>query len=980
MNNEANIQNESKENINFSLSKKAKDNKKVSVQNENNQDFNIENSEVFEAERIKKKRKMEVEIMIKDLYKILDYNLEDFHSSMWNDTLKNVLEKFIEENEKIFLWIELNEINFLADILPEKENLKNPENYEKIKLLYIAKKKKEIYLRPDTLKNEIVSKTIDFSKKITNIIEDISANLVPTILKDERWPENIKKELLLATHKFLANSTEIKSKREEKTILYIPNEQLEEYIKNLNVNIPKHKDLVQRLEFIIVHWAKQIKGVLNSQTNQNDTDSSGPIEEINFWRNCKKNLVNIKYQLRNPKVIKILEILKKANSTQLKNLDKITMNIEKGAVQAEDNLKYLKIFEIPCKKLLELNSKEIPTILNDVFFSIRMLWEKCKYYSSEERIANLFRKVSNEIIKRCSLTINLDDLFKGNVEKCLEELEYSRKCGKKWKRVYEDNIKFMNKTKCWKFEADSVFAQIEAFVQRCNDLKEICEGQIQFARKGKEKEMPYFSGSKNSEIIFILDEIKDSFVKILNKLKDSNENKILDIKSTKWHDDYNVFKLGMKNLDNMYMNLVNFAFDHISTVEQGIEYMVAFKILSKRETIKMHVDKKIEKVNSLMLRELKAAENFAKVKPNPRFYSGNYSGKALWYKNLLSRVKRIKFLFDKLIWIKSPLKEQIESEYQRVENYLKILMIKCFKDFKEKNKDINDTLNKRLNTKILIEADDHRNKSIVPKSTHPAILQSRENSKGYIECNFDKVLSSFIIELSNFQQLGKYGIPNFGGRAEEIANSQKEKLRIYRENVMLVVRDYNSILNLMNEFEKGLFSDHLDKINNSIVRGIKTLRWSSQGTLDNFVKECRSKCQFLEKKIMNFKNAKKSIETKIKSISEKIRFIDFDSRKVHELGTFLFKQERTREKAKTQIEKVFLEIEEILTKIYDNFINKSLKIQEFWFKFVKNFDYMLEDEFKNTGRLSLQELVKAISGDKKTNTNPTQIFKIYISI
>ena len=64
------------------------------------------------------------------------------------------------------------------------------------------------------------------------------------------------------------------------------------------------------------------------------------------------------------------------------------------------------------------------------------------------------------------------------------------------------------------------------------------------------------------------------------KLKGQDESRILDIKSTKWHDDYNIFKLGMKNLDNMYVNLLNFSFDNINTVEQGVEYMIAFKILS----------------------------------------------------------------------------------------------------------------------------------------------------------------------------------------------------------------------------------------------------------------------------------------------------------------------------------------------------------------------------------------------------------------
>lgn len=46
----------------------------------------------------------------------------------------------------------------------------------------------------------------------------------------------------------------------------------------------------------------------------------------------------------------------------------------------------------------------------------------------------------------------------------------------------------------------------------------------------------------------------------------------------------------------------------------------------------------------------------------------------------------------------------------------------------------------------------------------------------------------------------------------------------------------------MNPFERGLFSDHLEKVTITINRGVKILRWSSHGTLDNFVKECKTKC------------------------------------------------------------------------------------------------------------------------------------------
>ena len=62
------------------------------------------------------------------------------------------------------------------------------------------------------------------------------------------------------------------------------------------------------------------------------------------------------------------------------------------------------------------------------------------------------------------MTINLEDLFEGNIESCLDELSYSKECGKKWREIYDKNIAIMPKDKKWDFEPDSIFAQIEAFV------------------------------------------------------------------------------------------------------------------------------------------------------------------------------------------------------------------------------------------------------------------------------------------------------------------------------------------------------------------------------------------------------------------------------------------------------------------------------------------------------------------------------------
>jgi len=127
----------------------------------------------------------------------------------------------------------------------------------------------------------------------------------------------------------------------------------------------------------------------------------------------------------------------------------------------------------------------------------------------------------------------------------------------------------------WDFSSNSIFASVEAFVQRCAELIEICQGQLQFALKGRDNQLPKFGGSRASEIVGILQEIKGSFVKLIDKFKANKKDKILDVKASNWHEEYNTFKTGVKELDVMYQNVIDFAFKQVATVEQGVNMLEA---------------------------------------------------------------------------------------------------------------------------------------------------------------------------------------------------------------------------------------------------------------------------------------------------------------------------------------------------------------------------------------------------------------------
>ena len=908
--------------------------------------------------------------------KTVDYELSNFSVDKWTPEMNKVANDYIKDHKsnKQFIWVEQNVIRY-STIDPPTKATNQVQDGEFIYFLKNRPDSQDVVITMDNIVDLCYTKVLNVEDNMKSLLRNMVHHVLPSFLCDSTWPENIKKEFLSQTHKFLAVLTEEISLMEGKTKLYIPKEDFDATLAPQD-----KKDLIQRLETTLIHWSRQIKDQINNQVNQNDSDNAGPIDEILQWARRKENLTNIKEQLDKPELQQILNILRSSNSSYQKGFIDLRDQISKGAYEAEDNLRFLNSLYDPCKSMESVSPKDIPTILPSLLNCVRMIWEKSNFYNTEDRVAGLLRKISNEIIKRCREHINLSDMLDGDVEKCMKDLDDSIECGRAWKEIYDKTAVVINKYgREWKFKADSIFAQIEAFVQRCNDLKEICEGQIQFARKGKGIVLPKFSGTKGPVIISVLEEIKESFKKYLDRIRGSEQDKILDIKSTKWHDDYNLFKTGMKNLDNMYINQINFAFEKVNTIQQGAEFQEAFDYLARRQTIKSHVHKKIEKLNELMITEMRTSESASKSRLDMPLNHGYFSGKAVWVKSLLFRIEKMKRQYDSLSFIDENLKSVVVEEYQRVEGNLKNFMMEKHKEFKQEAKDLEDQYPRKLDQNILLESDDPNiHSSISARDANPLVRESRALKKGHIESNFDKSLLKLLKEVVCFKKLAKDGVPNFPGPIEDLVNLQRENLRVYRENVMLAIRDYNLILDSMSPFEKSLFKEHLDTINSSKNRGLKILKWSSKGTLDSFVKDCRSKCAAIFSKLLKFKQSKREIEDKCREISQTLKFITFDSRKVYELHEFEQRQQENRESVSKKLRLYINDIRSNQCRTYENFVDKTDHIQKAWFEHVISIDNLIEEELRKAVRMSFQEQLRAIVGDEKNKTNPTQIFKVYI--
>lgn len=587
------------------------------------------------------------------MLKQLEEYLDDFKfEEMWKPEYYSWFLDFLNPKldlAKLYAWVSLKDkdINFSNSGNPTIEG-----NIEQFQMIYFVKLKFDEQITMANIKDVVHVDSVE-GDPLDDLLNNMNSEYLNKFLNDKSWPEGVRKDFIAGLHKFMAALTEASHISKGRTTLYIPQEDLSDI-----EAAGKDKDLLQRLESTVIFWTRQIKEVVSNQESQQSNENlSSPLDEIDHWTTRTNNLDVLYKQLQKPELKKICAVLKSSESSYLASFKDLEAKIEEGSLEAADNLKYLKTLAEPCKKIENSQPKDIPKLLPEVLNCVRLIFEMSTHYWSEERMKGLLTKISNQIIKRCRAKINVSDMLEGDVDKCMRDLDESIDCCNEWKKIcthaQQMIIRHSNVPgRKWKLDSDdTIFAENEAFIQRCKDCKDICEGQLQFARKGEGISLPKFGGSKGPEIKKNLDELEAMFQKYLEDIKDLDYD-ILDVKKTKWHDDYGQkFKENQKSLEIIYRNTVLHAFKNITTVAEGVEMLENFHQLAKRQLVKEYINTKAaDYVYKLFIDEMKEVEemyeNYTKTfLPMPPSHP-KYAGLAIWALSLMIRIdtaKRVSF-------------------------------------------------------------------------------------------------------------------------------------------------------------------------------------------------------------------------------------------------------------------------------------------------------------------------------------------------
>ena len=223
-------------------------------------------------------------------------------------------------------------------------------------------KKKPCRITKKNMHDEIVYDKVDGN--IDKYLLDKMKESLSDRIFSLNWPEGIKNDLISNMHKFLIILNQSYFQELNKVVLYIPRENIS------GSEASKDKELVARLESIMIEWTNQIRDFLSNQDNASNREDFDINEEISYLESRNSNLAAISDQLENKELIDIVNTLSKtrASSENLKGFKDLKDKILEQKYITSDTHRFLKILKNPCDKIRNPKTeiKEIKPILIEI--------------------------------------------------------------------------------------------------------------------------------------------------------------------------------------------------------------------------------------------------------------------------------------------------------------------------------------------------------------------------------------------------------------------------------------------------------------------------------------------------------------------------------------------------------------------------------------------------------------------------------------
>lgn len=334
--------------------------------------------------------------------------------------------------------------------------------------------------------------------------------------------------------------------------------------------------MITHFKSILGKWNDTIEErIKDNNVSRNMTNMDvGPRSEIEFWRIRMQKLICLSEEMRSFECTTVYNVI---NNSDAKSADS-SMNSAGGAFlltsrwktnemhvteslnEAKDNVKYLTTLERFIEPLYDGTPETIKDTIPALMNSIKMIHTIARYYNTNDRMTELFKKITNQMIENCKKAILMgresqDKLWEIPPEKLIPVLKTCTELNHAYQQQYlatKEKLQNVPQGKQFEFSPNIIFGNFDLFCRRINKLIELFSTIQQFQTLGQHN-------LENMDSI-----IKDFTLKVegfKKQISNNPQNNLLEFNSNYFDRDYVQFNVDVSLIEQKLIQHIDKNFD-----------------------------------------------------------------------------------------------------------------------------------------------------------------------------------------------------------------------------------------------------------------------------------------------------------------------------------------------------------------------------------------------------------------------------------
>ncbi|KAG5886924.1 hypothetical protein JTB14_034200 [Gonioctena quinquepunctata] len=406
-------------------------------------------------------------------------------------------------------------------------------------------------------------------------------------------------------------------------------------------DMAKHPDKIPPLENRVKGWIKRLDEILKeSEQIRRENDSSGPQDELEYWKKRGAQFSQIVNQVNSNEVQMTILCVKLAHSKVLKDWRETDKKITFCYNEAKDNAKFIQSLETKCHSLYLDDPVKMRRSIMGLLQTVRLIHSVSQFYNTSERTSALMVKITNQMIETCKDYITCrgqESIWSQDRALIKDKLTQCIILNKVYRKTYSvvKTQPFLPRQEPFNFSENYVFGKFDAFCRRLMkiismfDLIDDYSGLFQRRMEG------LLLGDALEEAIQKFTEIKQI---VMNKTYD-----YLDQRNSEFENDFKSFLSHTDELRDNIAETIERNFDSVWETPQGIRFLTRFEKVSEKIPL-AKMDEKYDRILRYCEKEVeRIIKMYRKQKddpPVPRMFPP-IAGRIKWARSLVSHLDEL---------------------------------------------------------------------------------------------------------------------------------------------------------------------------------------------------------------------------------------------------------------------------------------------------------------------------------------------------